>query len=188
MLKIKSKLFLGLFVVVLVSLAADKPKLVKTKVNDAITVLVPQGWKAMDGMDFTERYPSVRAPLAAYTDEQRVVDFSVNISATQWPDKDLELARGFFKSSLMNMFDKVEIITEGIREVGHKKVIYFEFNSRVNGNKRQEGFSDPVLRYSYVQYLLGSQRTVVFSFNCPRRIQQDWQETARDMMMGIKVK
>jgi len=188
MLKIKSKLFLGLFMVLLVSLAADKPKLVKTKVNDAITVLVPQGWRPMDGMDFTERYPSVRAPLAAYTDEQRLADFSVNISATQWPDKDLELAQKFFKSSLMNLFDKVEIISEGIRETGKKKVIYFEFTSRVNGNKRQEGLSDPVLRYSYVQYLLGSQRTVVFSFNCPRRIQQEWQETAREMMTGIKVK
>jgi hypothetical protein len=65
---------------------------------------------------------------------------------------------------------------------------HFEFTSRVNGNKRQEGFSDPVLRYTYVQYLLGSQRTVVFSFNCPRRIQQEWQETAREMMTGIKVK
>lgn len=188
MLKIKSKLFLGLFMVLLVSLAADKPKLVKTKVNDAITVLVPQGWRPMDNMDFSERYPSVRAPLAAYTDEQRMVDFSVNISATQWPDKDLDMARQFFKSSLMNLFDKVEIISEGVREAGKKKVIYFEFTSRVNGNKREEGTSDPVLRYTYVQYLLGSQRTVVFSFNCPRRIQQEWQETARDMMTGIKVK
>lgn len=174
--------------VLLVCLAADKPKLVKTKVNDAITVLVPQGWKPMDGMDFTERYPSVRAPLAAYTDDQRMVDFSVNISATQWPDKDLEMAQKFFKASLVNLFDKVDMISEGVRETGKKKVIFFEFNSRVNGNKRQEGFSDPVLRYSYVQYLLGSQRTVVFSFNCPRRLQQDWQETARDMMTGIKVK
>lgn len=188
MVKIKSKLFLGLFMVVLVCLAADKPKLVKTKVNDAITVLVPQGWKAMDGMDFTERYPSVRAPLAAFTDEQRLADFSVNISATQWPDKDVEMARKFFKSSLMNLFDKVEIISEGVREAGKKKVIYFEFTTRVNGSKRQEGLSDPVLKYSYVQYLLGSQRTVVFSFTCPRRIQPEWQETARDMMMGIKVK
>jgi hypothetical protein len=188
MLKIKSKLFLGLFMVVLVCLAADKPKLVKTKVNDAITVLIPQGWRPMDNMDFSERYPSVRAPLASYTDDQRMVDFSVNISATQWPDKDLDMARQFFKSSLMNLFDKVEIISEGVRETGKKKVIYFEFTSRVNGNKRQEGISDPVLRYTYVQYLLGSQRTVVFSFNCPRRLQPEWQETARDMMTGIKVK
>lgn len=188
MVKIKSKLFLGLFMVVWVCLAADKPKLVKTKVNDAITVLVPQDWQPMDGMDFNERYPSVRAPLAAYTDHERLADFSVNISATQWPDKDLELAQKFFKSSLMNLFDKVDMISEGVRETGNKKVIYFEFNSRMNGNKRQEGFSDPVLRYSYVQYLLGAQRTVVFSFSCPRRLQPEWQETAGAMMMGIKVK
>ena len=71
----------------------------------------------MDALDFTQRYPSVRAPLAAYTDEDRLVDFSVNISATQWPDTDLELAQKFFKAGVVNMFDRVEMIKEGIYEV-----------------------------------------------------------------------
>lgn len=169
-------------------LAADKPKLVKMKVNDEITVSVPQGWKAMDGMDFTERYPSVRAPLGAFTNDERSVDFSINISATQWPDSDLPLAQKFFKASLMNMLDKVEIIGEGISEIKGKKFIYFEFTSRVNGNRVKEGLAEPILKYSYIQYLLGPQRTLVFSFNCQKRQQQDWQETAREMMKSVRVK
>ncbi len=164
------------------------PKLKKTKVTDGITILLPQGWRAMDRLDFTERYPSVRAPLAAYTNDERQADLSVNISATQWPDADIELAKGFFKASLMNTFDKVDIITEGIREKQGKKFIYFEFNSRVNGSRREEGLKDPVLRYSYIQYLVESDRTLVFAFNCPTRQQQDWQETARKIMVGVKVK
>jgi hypothetical protein len=86
MLKIKNTLFKGLMLLVLTCLAADKPKLMKMKVNDQISVSVPRDWHPMDAMDFTQRYPSVRAPLAAYTDADRQVDFSVNISATQWPD------------------------------------------------------------------------------------------------------
>jgi hypothetical protein len=173
---------------VLVCLAADKPKLVKTKVNDAISVAIPQGWRPMDGMDFSQRYPSVRAPLAAYTNDERVVDFSVNISATQWPDQNAEMAKGFFKASLVNMFDKVDFISEGIREDKGKQYIYFEFESRINGNRREEGFKDPVMRYTYIQYLLGKGQTLVFSFNCPRRLKEQWQETAHAMMKAVKVK
>jgi hypothetical protein len=188
MLKIKSAIPNMLIVLALTCLAADKPKLVKTKVNDQITVSIPQGWRPMDAMDFTQRYPSVRAPLAAYTNEDRIVDFSVNISATRWPDTNHELAKEFFKASLMNTFDRVDMIQEGVQEVNKKKFIYFEFESKISGNRQQEGFQDPIMRYTYIQYLLEPGRTLVFSFNCPRRVKDQWQETARTMMKAIKVK
>lgn len=175
------------FLVVLIAFAADKPKLVKIKVTDAITISVPKDWRPMDTMDFTQRYPSVRAPLAAYTNEERLVDFSVTISATQWPDTDLELAQQFFKAGVVNMFDRVTMIQEGIHEVNKKKFIFFEFESRINGNKKQEGFQDPVLRYTYIQYLIEPGKALVFSFNCPRNLKDEWQETARLMMKNIKV-
>jgi hypothetical protein len=166
----------------------DQPKLVKTKVADGITVSIPQGWRPMDALDFTDRYPSVRAPLAAYTNEERLVDFSVNISATRWPDTNLEVAKQFFKSSISNMVDRVEMISEGIEEVHGKKYVFFEFESRINGNAAKEGLRDPVLRYSYLQYLVEPGRTLVFSFNCPRRERESWQPVARAMMKTIKIK
>jgi hypothetical protein len=189
MIRIKSPVLTGLFFVFLVCLAAgEKPKLVKTKVNDNLTVSIPENWIPMDAMDFTQRYPSVRAPLAAYTNQERSVDFAINISATQWPDADLELSKKFFKSSLLNMFDKVEIIQEGVHEVNKKKFIYFEFTSRVNGDRKKEGFQDAVLKYTYIQYLIEPKRTLVFSFSSPMREQSEWQETAREMMKAIKIK
>jgi hypothetical protein len=189
MYKLKNSMTIRLIVLVsVVFLGFDNPKLVKTKITKDITVSIPQGWRPMDDMDFTQRYPSVRAPLAAFTDNDRLVDFSVNISATQWPDADLEIASKFFKASLMNMFDKVEIKNEGIRDIKGKKFIYFEFESRVNGNKNNEGLTDPVLKYSYLQYLVERDRTIVFSFNSPKRLREQWQETASAMMKSIRVK
>ncbi len=185
--KIKSRVLKWFFLAGLSLVAADRPKLVKVKVNDEITVSIPREWNAMDALDFTQRYPSVRAPLAAYTNLDRTIDFSVNISATQWPDTDVEMAQKFFKASVLSMFDRVDMIREGVHEVNKKKFIFFEFDSRVNGT-RQEGFQDPILRYTYIQYLLEPGRALVFSFNCPRREKQDWQETARAMMKSIKVK
>lgn len=189
MLKIKSRLIGLLLFVIFVGIATvGKPKLVKIKVNENITVFIPKAWRPMDGMDFTQRYPSVRAPLAAFTNEERVVDFSVNVSATQWPDADLEISQRFFKASIMNMFDRVEMIGEGIKEVKKKKYIFFEFESRVNGNRQQLEHQNPVLKYTYIQYLVEPSRTLVFSFNCPSRIKDAWQETAREMMNAVKVK
>jgi hypothetical protein len=188
MTKIKSMMPLWLFLLAFTLISAEKPKLVKTKVSDGITVSIPQGWRPMDGLDFTERYPSVRAPLAAYTNEERLVDFSVNVSATQWPDTDMEIAQEFFRASIMNSFDRVVMIEEGVKEISKKKFIFFEFESRVNGIKQREGYGDPIVKYTYIQYLIEPGKALVFSFNCPGRDKAEWQETARLMMKAIKIK
>jgi len=168
-------------------ISADKPKLMKVKVNDAITVSVPKDWLPMQEEDIIQRYPSVRAPLMAYTNAERAADFSVNISATQWPDDDIELAKKFFKAGLVNVFDRVDMIEEGIHEVRGKRLIFFEFESRING-RTQEGQKDPVMRYTYIQYFIEPGKALVFSFNCPRRDRELWQETARAMMKEVRIK
>lgn len=177
--------FAAVFAVVV---AAIQHKLVRVKVNDSITVFVPKDWVPMDQMDVAQRYPSVRAPLVAYTNYERVVDFSVNISATQWPDDNVELAKDFFKAGIRNMFDKVEFITEGIHEVSGRKMIFFEFESRIDGSRSQQELREPILRYTYIQYLIQPGQATVFSFSCPRRMRAEWQETAKDMMNAIRIK
>lgn len=166
----------------------EKPKLVKTKLTDGMTASIPGSFKPMDEMDFTQRYPSVRAPLAAFTNENRDVDFSVNISATQWPDGDLTVASKFFRVGLTNLFDKVDFISEGVHEVHGKKFIYFEIESRMNGTKMNEGQRSPISKYTYIQYLIQKDRTLVFTFSCPSRLRQDWQESASIIMKSIKIK
>lgn len=149
---------------------------------------IPASFKPMDEMDFTQRYPSVRAPLAAFTNEDRDTDFSVNISATQWPDADVAMASKFFRVGLTNLFDKVDFISEGVREVHGKKFIYFEIESRMSGSKANEATRSPILKYTYIQYLVEKNRTLVFTFSCPARVRQDWQDTALQMMKSLKIK
>lgn len=163
-------------------------KLVKTKVNDEITVSLPAGFFAMTPEDIAQRLPSVRAPLGAYTNQDRVVDFSVNISATQWPDANQEIAAKFFKSALYNLYDKVDMISEGIMDVHKKKYIYFEFESRTNANRRVEGGSEPILKYTRIQYLVEEGRTLVFSFSCPRNLREEWEEISLQVMKSVRVK
>jgi hypothetical protein len=169
-------------------LVAASNKLVKTKVNDEITVSLPTDFFAMTPEDIAQRLPSVRAPLGAYTNQDRVVDFSVNISATQWPDANQEIAGKFFKSALYNLYDKVDMISEGVLEVHKKKFIYFEFESRTNANRRVEGGSEPLLKYTRIHYFVEEGRTLVFSFSCPRPMREEWQEVSGDIMKSIRIK
>jgi hypothetical protein len=179
-----------LLIPVLVVLTAfdSEIKLSRVKVTDEISVMLPRDFRPMDDLDLLQRYPSVRRPIAAFTNPERLVDYSINISASQWPDANLDMAQKFFKASLMNMFDSVDLLDEGIQEVHDKRFIFFEFESRVRGQARSLGNQDPVLNYTYIQYLVEPGRTLVFSFTCPRRLRMDWQETAQKMMKSVKIK
>jgi len=163
-------------------------KLVKTKVADGITASLPAELYPMTPEDMAQRFPSVRAPLGAYSDQDRVVNFSVNISATSWPDGDVELAQKFFKAGLNNLYDRLEIISEGTHLLHKKKFIFFEFDSRTNGDRRREGFQDPILRYTYIMYYVQPGRTLVFTFSCPKDLKADWQETAHGIMKSVHVR
>lgn len=180
------KLLIFLLLFSLFGFAPDKLK--RTKVAEGITILLPVELSPMTSDDIALRYPSVRSPLAAFTDLNRTIDFSINISATQWPDGDLAMAQKFFKAGFTSLFDRVDIIDEGIHEVNKKKLIFFEFESRVNGNRMTLGEQQPVFRYTYIQYLVEPERTLVFSFNCPKSTKEDWQANVRKMMKSLKIK
>jgi hypothetical protein len=112
----------------------------------------------------------------------------VNISATQWVQKDIEMAAQFFKSGIYNLYDRVDIISSGIQTINKKKFIFYEFESRINGNRMKESDRQPVLRYTYIQYYIEKGRTLVFAFNCPRDQRAKWQASAHAIMKSIKVK
>jgi hypothetical protein len=167
---------------------AEPHKLVRTKITPQITVSLPTVMFPMTPEDLAQRFPSVRAPLGAYTNEARMVDFSVSTSATQWDEKDMPLAQKFFKAGITNLYDRVDYISEGIATWHKRDFIFFEFNSRVHGDKRALGSADPILKYHFVAYHIRNNRTLVFSFSCPRALQAEWQETAHAMFKTIHVR
>lgn len=169
----------------MVMLSVPQEKMVKTKVTDGITVKLPESFYAMGATELAQRFPSVRRPLGAYTNEDRLVDFSVKISATQWRESDIEMAQQFFKASIYNLYDRVDPIQEGLREINKKNYIVFEFDSRINGD---EDNRQSVRAYSYAQYLLINGKTLVFTFTCPIKLKEKWQPMAREIMNSIKVK
>ncbi|MDX1628674.1 MAG: hypothetical protein R3345_08240 [Fulvivirga sp.] len=156
----------------------------KTKIGEDITVMLPESFFPMSNSDLAQRYPSVRKPIGAFTTSSRMVDFSVKISATRWRDTDKEIARDFFKASLINMYDRIEFLKEEIKTINKKDFIVFEFESRIHGDEHL----DPVRKYVYIQYLLINGKTIVFTFNCPIQMKEEWQKTVEEIMESVKVK
>ncbi|MFZ9982527.1 MAG: hypothetical protein ACO3FI_10910 [Cyclobacteriaceae bacterium] len=168
--------------------ASEPGKWVKTKISPDITVMLPGQFSAMTPEDLIQRYPSVRTPLGAYTDPDRLADFSVNISATRWPDGNIDFAKSFFKSSVLNMYDRVDMIGEGIIELNKKKFIFFEFRSRLNSSRQDISTQDALVRYTYIMYLVEPERTLVFSFSCTKDVEEVWQPVAQEIMKTVRVK
>jgi hypothetical protein len=181
-------IFNSLVLVVFLLATAFSDKLIKTKVADGITVALPAALYPMTPDDIAQRFPSVRAPLGAFTNQDRVVDFTVNISATNWPDGDIDIAQKFFKSGLRNLYDRVDFISEGVQILHKKKFIFFELESRINGDRRKQGSQEPILKYTFIQYLVQPDRTLVFTFTCPKDQREEWQETAREVMRSVRVR
>ena len=80
------------------------------------------------------------------------------------------------------------MIDEGIKEIHKKDYIFFEFDSRINGDKRDLGNQDSVLKYTYILYLVEKNRTLVITFTCLENVKEEWQETARAVMQSLRVK
>jgi hypothetical protein len=174
--------------VLLIVLGSSPPKLVKTKLAQGVTVSLPVELKPMTPEDIALRFPSVRAPIGAFTNDDRLVDFSANISATQWPDKNLDMAKNFFKAGIYNLYDRIEMVSEGVYEVHKRKFIYFEFESRVNGSKFSQGDQTSLMHYTFIQYFVEPGRALVFSFHCPQDQREQWQPVAKAVMKSVTIK
>lgn len=162
-------------------------KWTKIKAGENVTMMIPQDFYEMTPQDIAQRYPSVRRPLGAYTNSQRLADISIKISATQWRASDTPLAKEFFKASIMNLYDRVDFSKDAIETINGDDFIVFEFDSRINPDQTLEN-REAVRNYNYVMYLLRDGQTYVFTFQCPVQIKDQWQAVIPEMMKTVKVK
>ena len=160
-------------------------KLKTEKLNDGkIMVKIPDHFIPMIPEDIAQRFPSVRKPMAAYTDEGRQSDQTVKISATQWGDNDQEIAMQFFKATIAEMFDKVDFLKSEIVERKKKKYILIEFVSYSRGSSTQPSER----KYNYIQYYIKDLKTLVVSFRCPQSLMEMYQPMAEEIMQTFYVK
>ena len=160
-------------------------KLIKVKLDDTLTVFIPESFTPMTPDDMQQRYTSHRKPLALYTDPQRIVDYGINRSYSVWQENDLEMLKEFYQASIMDLYDKLTLIDSGIKTVNKHEFVYFEFESTIFP---ENDFQGSVSKYTYLMYGLSGGTTFLFNFTCPISLKNEWQPTARIMMDKIKLK
>lgn len=160
-------------------------KYVTTKVADNIKVKIPKEFAPMTDEDKAQRYESSRLPIALFTSPDRVADFGVNRAYSVWRESDLEMLEEFYEASIMELYDKVEFLGKGIKEVNGKKFVFFEFTSVVYPENQFQG---NISKYTYLMYTLNQGTTYIFNFSSEKSAQNQWQPVARQVMASLRLK
>ncbi len=156
---------------------------VKVKLTDDITIFVPSDFHSLEQEEINRRLHSPRKPLAFYTDTHNEIDFSVNMSYSLWAEKDVEILRSFYRSTLLSLYDEVNFIKDEVVEVNGRKYAEFEFISTVRDDESAIIQKGDIKSYTLIRYtILKNNNTVLLNFTCPARRQQEWDNIAREIM------
>lgn len=189
--KIKQVLWLALLPLLLAySAAAQEPKLVKTKVHDAITVSVPADFVPVSEQEMASKYVSNRKPLALFTNSSKQVDLSVNLSNNQWQHFDLPLVKDFYKASLSTLYSDVQWIREEIQEIKGVPFAIFEYVGTVADTEQENTLrkTKPMEVYTHIAYGMVNGKVVVVTLTAPANQRQQWAPVAEAVMESIKLK
>ncbi len=177
--------FLFAFLVIPQNVRAQK-KLTKVSFNN-ISMKIPREFSKMNDDDMWQRSSSYRKAIALYTDENRVVELSINNAFARWEDGDIRLLQNVYKASIQQIFDDVKFSIEEIRNVNGRDFAVFEFVSKIRGDPGLAN-SGSITKYYYIQYTIVEGGTMVFNFSSQIYAKDEWMDTAGLIMSSVKIK
>jgi hypothetical protein len=186
------------FIVLLPSfLTAQTAKLVKTKINETLTVSIPADFTMMAENVYTKKYGAYRPPIAIYTSPNGYADFGINESINRslkafnksdFKEEDLTMLKSMYKSSVMAMHSEVSFTQDKIETINGRKFLVLEFVGVVRDEDKAITIGNSEKKhYNYLMYSVEEGKVLIFNFNCPANMRSQWQATAKDIMQSIKI-
>lgn len=175
---------------------AQSPKMVKTKVNDYISLLLPSDFALMPAEEYARRFGAYRPPLAMYQNQDGNVHFGINQSQNRslrayaeadFKAEDLEMLKGMYKASIAAMHTEVNFLQDKVVNLNKRDYIVLEFVGLVKDEDNAFGSGKVLRQYSYLMYTVENDQVLVFNFTCPQPIQQKWAPVAQQIMQSLKV-
>ena len=151
-------------------------------------MLLPVSFVEMTEEEIKDAALTYRQPLVMYKDFQTVGNLALNVSATQWSNKDMVMLKDFYKSTIMSMHSNVVFQQETTRQIGEHQFAIFEFASSVKPVRTMMEDKGAIKKYNYIQYTIVNGKVMIFSFSCPFAYRSQWQKTIKQMMDSIVVK
>jgi len=160
----------------------------RLKVTKEISMKVPVSFSPMSRAEMVNKYVAYRQPIAMFTSDDRQIDLGINKNSTQWTENDLSILKDFYKANIQNLFTEVKFIQEGVKTIGNRDFVVFEFISKMTDeDKTFGGISSPVSKYTYIMYTLHKDSVLLFNFSCDTRWRPQWQATAREIMESVRI-
>ncbi len=169
-------------------IAEQTPKLVRVKINDEISIKVPEEFSVVPLGEVRNRSVHFRQPLALYTDTQNEVDLAFNQNPTRWREADIDILKDFYKSNILSLYDDVEFIREEVLDIRGKKFAVFEFISSIKGDKNSIRNTTALRKYTYIQYTVHNGSTLVCNLTSTVRSKGRWAGIAHEIMQSIAFK
>jgi hypothetical protein len=153
-----------------------------------LTLDLPSNFTIMTDDEMAERYPSYKKPLIMFISVDKKADFGINYSVNKWVNKNLDVLRDMYKSTLSMLFSEVEYIKEGeIVDIHGRKWILFEFYSTFREEKRIDESTLLTRKYNFLAYTLYKNKVIIANFNCSRADAPDYYKYARKIINSIKI-
>jgi hypothetical protein len=160
----------------------------KIKINKKISILLPISFVPVPQDKMSTKFISYRDPIAAYTNETAEVEFGINTSTSFWRDTDVDLMRSFYKTNIVNLYDKVKFIQDDIQTINRRKFAVFEYISTINPENTSVLNDPPIVKYTYIEYAIIRGQVYLFDFTAPSGQKDLWQPVAQKIMSSVKIK
>ncbi|HAS45322.1 MAG TPA: hypothetical protein DCS93_32865 [Microscillaceae bacterium] len=191
---------------------AHAQKLKKTKINEEITMKLPEDFVAMSDREYRQEFAGYRKPIAMYRHENSKTTFGINTAMThvppgtrqtfvdnkgklrkhqaEWSINDLKMMKSLYKSTILRLHSNVRFKQDKIEMIRKRNFVVMEFVGVIkNEEKSMIGKNKGTLRqYSYLMYTVKDSKIYIFNFTCPAKRLSRWKKTVYDMMHSIRIK
>ena len=136
----------------------------KQKLTEYLTMEVSTSLREMTQQELSAKFLGAKIPDAALTDEASAIELTITGSPTFWLEKDLNLLKDFYDSSIPSLFSDIEFSKKKIVNINERQFVAYEFEGtpQVDDNNRT-----PEKRYTYLLYTIFRNGLVTISFSCP---------------------
>ncbi|MEQ8810023.1 MAG: hypothetical protein RIE59_13205 [Imperialibacter sp.] len=159
-----------------------------TKVTDYITVSLPSDFRPMNEQEINSKYVYTRRPMALYTDYGVTVDFGINRGNNQWAQGDLTILKDFYKANISSLYDEVSFTKDAIETINGREFAVFEFVAIVKPEEDAITNESALRTYSYIQYTIVNNQTLVFTLSSPYQHIRKWKDLAPRIMQSVSIK
>lgn len=173
----------------LISTNFAPPKLVKVKINEDLTLSVPETFIEMSEDEMAKFYMTSKKPAAVFCEQsEKKIQVAVSSGDTPWGD-DVELLQKIYRKSISNSYPKVTFLKEEIFSIKKKKFALFEFIGEVAAeeNPITPKEAEKVSQYHLMLYGVHNEQIIIINFNCPSSKMKIWSRTAREIMKSVKL-